>query len=322
MPVLPIRKKKPAPQPATRTVVRQIKTPKLRWLNFVEPTEADIRYIERNFSFHRLDIADLRSTKQRPKIDEYGNYLFIIFHAPFYDRRTKRLIQEEIDVFVGPDYLLTLHSGRLKILNEFFQRCYRQRSFRDAMFAKGAGYLLYEIISRLFENSFPMLDRIAERINVVEREILGVRNKEMTEELSHLKLEIINFRRIIRPQRTIVEKLEVQKSRLLPTRLDIYFDDVLDAIGRTTDLLENYKEVVESLEDTNETFIQHRINNVVKVLTIVSLITLPGATISGMLAMNLKYPFAVNETTFYITVAVAILFAVSLFSYMYRKKWL
>lgn len=324
MPVLPIRKKTEPPPPhrRSRTAVRKLQHGKLRWLSFHSLHEVDIRYLQRNFPFHPLDYEDLRSSKQRPKLDEYPDYLFIILHVPFYDRGSKRLVQEEVNVFIGKDYLISVHSGRLKVLEQLFEDCKRSPSLRAEYMGSGSGYLLYELVSRLFEHSLPMLDKIAERINAAEREILAGNSKEMTEELSHLKLEIINFRRIIRPQRGLIQSLEDKKLRLLPARLDIYFDDVLDTISRTQDLLDNYKEVAESLEDTNETFIQHRTNNVVKVLTIISLATLPGATISGLLAMNLKYPFPVNETTFFVTVGIAVFVALSLFLYMYRKRWL
>lgn len=312
---------KPAPKRA-RTNVQKVHTGGLTWYNFSEYTHADARYLTRNFNFHPLDMEDVASSRQRPKVDEYDDYLFIIFHVPYYDRRNKQMVQEEVDVFVGQDFLITIHQGRLKPLENLLADVRRDKSAKDEYMGKGPGYLLYEIISRLFENSFPMLDKIAERINVVEREIMAGNSKAMTEEISHLKLEIINFRRIIRPQRLLVTSLEARKQRFIPNRLDVYFDDVQDAIGRTNDLLDTYKEVVESLEDTNETFIQHRTNNVVKVLTVISLATLPGASLSGLLAMNVRYPFPVDAVTFIVIVVVSVLTALSLFAYMYWKRWL
>jgi magnesium transporter len=293
----------------------------LTWYNFEGMGEADYRYLQKNFPFHPLDFEDLRSTKQRPKLDEYDSYLFVIFHVPYFDRRTKRLHQEEVDVFIGHGYLITIHSGRLKVLGSLFEEC-RATSAKEAYMAAGSGFLMYELMSRLFEHAFPMLDRIAERINDVERDIFEGRSKEMVEELSHLKLEIINFRRIIRPQRVLIAAIEDKKKRFLPENLEIYFDDVEDTIARTSDLLDNYKEVVESLEDTNETFIQHRTNNVVKVLTYVSLLTLPMASLSGLMAMNIRYPFAVDQTIFFIIICSSFVMAIGIFAYMFWKRWI
>ena len=323
MPVLPTRKPVKTDSKRTRTQHRRVSRGNFYWLDFHSATDADIRYLERKYKFHHLDIEDVRSSKQRPKLEEYPDYIFTIFHFPFYDRRARRLVQEEVDVFIGSDFLITIHSGRSKVISQLFEEVKLSQTLKEQYMGQGSGFLLYELISRLFENSFPMLDKIAERINIAEQQILAEKSKEMVEELSHLKLEIINFRRIIRPQRALVEALEAKKSRLLPAELDIYFDDVLDAIGRSSDLLENYKEVVESLEDTNESYIQHRTNNVVKMLTLISLITLPGASISGLLAMNLKYPFPVTtEITFFVALGISVAFAVILFSYMYLKRWL
>lgn len=322
MAVLPTKKTLPVRKTATRSGVQKVVHNSLTWYNFPDLSEADLKYLGKRFPFHSLDFEDVRSTKQRPKLDEYPSYLFLIFHVPFYDRRTKRLIQEEVDVFIGEDYFITIHSGRLKVLNELFNQSKAKASVREEYMGKGSGFLLYESMSRLFEHAFPMLDKIASRINTVEEEIFSGKAKQMVEELSHLKLEIINFRRIIRPQRILIASIEDKKKRFLPENLEIYFDDVEDTIGRTADLLDNYKEVVESLEDTNETFIQHRTNNVVKMLTYISLLTLPMASLSGVMAMNITYPFAVTETVFYVILVSSLLLALSLFLFMYRKRWL
>ncbi|MEX1113002.1 MAG: magnesium transporter CorA family protein [Patescibacteria group bacterium] len=325
MPVLGLRKKQPADvSPArARTNVRKVSQGDLTWYDFAHPTEADVRYVERNFRFHPLDLADVRSTKQRPKLDSYEDYLFLIVHVPHFDRANRRLLQEEVDIFVNRTSLVTLHSGRIKPLSGLFAEVRRSAALREKHMGHGSGFLLYELISRLYAEGFPMLDKIAGRLNTLEQDILrGRKTKNAAEELSHLKLEIINFRRIIRPQRELVRQLETVKKRFLPDRLDVYFDDVHDSIERMSDLLENYREVAQSLEDTNETFIQHRTNNVVKMLTIISLITLPGATISGILAMNLRYPFPVNETTFFVTVGASLSAAVLLFTFMLYKRWL
>ncbi len=306
---------------AQRVGYKKVTHKNLTWYNFTGMGEADYRYLQKNFPFHPLDFEDLRSTKQRPKLDEYDSYLFVIFHVPYFDRRTKRLHQEEVDVFIGHDYLITIHSGRLKVLGSLFEEC-RSATAKESYMAPGSGFLMYELMSRLFEHAFPMLDRIAERINDVERDIFEGRSKEMVEELSHLKLEIINFRRIIRPQRVLVAAIEDKKKRFLPDNLEIYFDDVEDTIARTSDLLDNYKEVVESLEDTNETFIQHRTNNVVKVLTYVSLLTLPMASLSGLMAMNIRYPFPVDQTIFFVIISSSFVLAIGIFAYMFWKRWI
>ena len=120
MAIFPTRKTPDVPKRATRTQVRKITRGKLTWYDFSGLTDADVKYLQKNFRFHPLDFEDLTSSKQRPKLDEYDRYLFIIFHVPFYDRRTRRLVQEEVDVFIGQDYLVTVHSGRLRVLNDLF----------------------------------------------------------------------------------------------------------------------------------------------------------------------------------------------------------
>lgn len=325
MPVLGLRKKQPVATDEHRkqTVVKKVRHGSVTWYDLAGPTEVDVRYLERNFSFHPLDLADVRSTKQRPKLDSYPDYLFLIIHVPHFDRASKRVIQEEVDIFIGPGYLITIHSGVIKPLLTLFSEASQSTARAKQHLSRGPGFLLYELIKRLYAEGFPMLDKVAVRLNALEREILkGRKTKRAAEELSHLKLEIINFRRIIRPQRELVRQLEATKRQFLPSRLNVYLDDVHDSIERISDLLENYREVAQSLEDTNETFIQHRTNNVVKMLTIISLVTLPGATISGILAMNLRYPFPVDERLFFVTIGAAFGSAVLLFGFMWYKRWL
>ncbi len=323
MAVFPQRQKSSADPPRqNRSAVRKVSHNGLTWYNFTTLGEADMRYLQRHFRFHQLDYEDLVSTKQRPKLDEYPDYLFIIFHVPYYDRRNKRLVQEEVDVFIGQHFLVTIHSARLKVLEQLFTSVRDHADLRTEYMGKGSGFLLYEMISRLYENCFPMLDRIAERINQVEREIFAGRSKQMVEELSHLKLEIINFRRVIRPQRALVGALEANKQKFLPDNLEIYFDDVQDAISRSADLLDNYKEVVESLEDTNESYIQHRTNNVVKVLTVISLITLPVSTVAAVLGMNVAFPFAASSATFVLSIFLPLAFVAAIYAYIFYKRWL
>jgi magnesium transporter len=324
MAVFPTRRQKtetPAKRP--RSTVQKIRSGELTWYNFTEYSDADQRYLARNFNFHPLDFEDVASTRQRPKVDEYEDYLFIIFHVPFYDRRAKQMLQEEVDVFIGAGYLITIHSGKMKPLQGLFDEIKTRPASREQYMGKGSGFLLYELVSRLFEHSFPMLDRIAERINVAEQQILhGKSQQAMTEELSYLKLEIINFRRIIRPQRLLVTGLESKKKRFLPENLELYFDDVQDAISRTNDLLDNYKEVVESLEDTNETFITHRTNNIVKVLTLVSLITLPLSTVAAVLGMNVNFPFQTGVSAFFVSIFLSLAVVAAVYLYIFLRRWL
>ena len=194
----------------------------------------------------------MSSRNQRPKIDEYPDYLFIVLHFPVFDKAVGRLNAAELDIFVGPDFLITLPNSPLPPVEYLFERCRSSEEVRDAMMSKGPGYLLYKIVDDSFDYCFPMLRKMGNKLERIEEDIFEGRSEEVVRDISNAKQEIINFRKIIRPQRPVLRDLERTKQRYLADDIDIYFDDIVDASERIWDMLENYKEVVEALEDTNE----------------------------------------------------------------------
>src|SRR5919197_1146545 len=262
----------------------------LRWINIERPRQVDLAWVQERFEFHPLDYEDVVSRNQRPKVDEYDDYLFIVLHFPRYDKTVGRLNAAEVDLFVGPDYLITLPNEHLQPLEYLFERCRASEELRDTLFSKGAGYLLYRIVDDCVDASFPMLRKMGNKLERIEEEIFGGNSAEVVRDLSNVKQEIINFRKIIRPQRPALRDLERNKARYIAEDLDIYFEDIQDASERIWDMLENYKEVVEALEGTNESALAHQTNEVFRILTAFSVIILPLTLIASVWGMNVRVP--------------------------------
>src|SRR5439155_3684469 len=161
---------------------------------------------------------------------------------------------------------------------------------RAQLFGKGSGYLLYHVLDDLFDYCFPILDKIGHKLDVIEDEMFEGRSQEVVRDISNVKQEIISYRKIIKPERPTLRLLERHVERFLPEELDLYFDDLVDAAERIWDYLDNYKEVVEALEQTNESVIAHRQNDVLRLLTVFSVILLPLTLISGIFGMNVHFP--------------------------------
>ena len=264
--------------------------PALRWINIERPRPADRAWLEEHFDFHPLDYEDVFSRNQRPKVDEYDDYLFIVLHFPAYDKTVGRLNAAELDVFVGPDYVITLPNEPIQPLEYLFERCRTREDLREQLFSKGPGYLLYKIVDDCVDASFPMLRKMGNKLERLEDDIFeGERSAEIVRDISNVKQEIINFRRVVRPQRAALKDLEATK-RYIPDDLEIYFDDINDASERIWDMLENYKEVVEALESTNEAVLSHRLNDTFRVLTAISVIVLPLTLIASIWGMNTGRP--------------------------------
>ena len=293
----------------------------LRWLHIERPRPADRAWLEEHFEFHHLDYEDVYSRNQRPKVDEYDDYLFVVLHFPRFDKAVGRLNAAELDMFVGPDFVITLPNEPIQPLEYLFERCRTREDIRESLFSKGPGYLLYKIVDDCVDASFPMLRKMGNKLERLEDDIFEGRSGEIVRDISNVKQEIINFRKIVRPQRTALRDLERTK-RYVPEDLEIYFDDINDASERIWDMLENFKEVVEALESTNEAVISHRLNETFRVLTAISVIVLPLTLIASVFGMNTHVPGEQSLLGFWAVVVVMVVVLVGTIAIFKRRGWL
>ena len=302
--------------------VEEVEAEGLRWINIERPRAVDRAWLEEHFDFHPLDYEDVFSRNQRPKVDEYDGYLFVVLHFPVYDKRVNRLNAAELDIFVGPDFLITLPNEPLAPLQYVFDRCRTNEDVREDMFNKGAGYLLYKVVDACVDASFPMLRKMGLKLERLEEAIFEEEaNREVVRDLSNAKQEIINFRKIVRPQRAALKDLERTK-RYVTGELDIYFDDINDASERVWDMLENFKEVIEGLEATNESVLSHRLNDSIRVLTAFSVIMLPLTLIASVLGMNVGVPGEGSIHAFWVTIVVMVSVLTGMILWFRRRGWL
>jgi magnesium transporter len=331
MPSLPrIRRTRPrgfaeavAPRPEPR--VAELSTDGLTWIHLDPPIDPEsVNTLRARFGWHPLDVEDVLSKRQRPKVDDYldDGYLFGVLHFPAYDKNIQRLNAGELDFFIGPDYLVTISNVQLNPVTRLFTRLQEDERMRDNLFSRGSGRLLYEILDDLFDYCFPILDKIAYKLDSIEDDIDDRRSEEIVSDISKVKQEIISFRKIVKPQRPALRLLERHIERFLPEDLELYFDDLVDASERIWDLLDNYKEVVEALESTNESVISHRQNDILRVLTIFSVVLLPLTLISGIFGMNVLFPGEHTHTAFWVIVGLMVGTIVSMVAFFKYKRWL
>ena len=328
MPSLPRIKRPRARSPAEEPVVVARREPAelsangLTWIHLDAPDQETATALAERYGWHPLDVEDVLSKRQRPKVDEYPDYLFAVLHFPFYDKAVQRLNAAELDVFLGPGYLVTLPNVELLPVSRLFQRCLAEPELRESLFSKGSGYLLYHVLDDLFDYCFPILDKIGHKLDSLEDDVFEGRSEEVVRDLSNVKQEIISYRKIIKPQRPTLRLLERRIERFLPEELELYFDDLVDASERIWDLLDNYKEVVEALEATNEAAIAHRQNNVLRVLTVVSVTMLPLTLITGLFGMNVHFPGYGTHAAFWVIVAVMLAALAGMVGFFRYKRWL
>jgi magnesium transporter len=308
----------------TQSPVRALTASGLTWVNVVSPDVETATELAERFGWHPLDVEDIVSTRQRPKVDDYDEdgYLFVILHFPAYDKSVQRLDAAELDIFLGPDYLVTIPNRELLPVTRLFGRCESDDALKEQLFAKGSGRLLYEVLDDLFDYCFPILDKIGHKLKSVEEDMSERRAEDIVHDILNVKLEIISYRKVIKPERPTLRVLERRVARFLPEELELYFDDIVDAAERIWDQLDNYKEVVEALEATNESVISHRQNDVLRVLTIFSVIVLPLTLISGIFGMNVKFPGVGTHDAFWALVGVMLVTIVGMVGFFRWKRWI
>jgi magnesium transporter len=306
----------------TQPQIERLSHEGIQWIHIEEPSGLERAWLAEHYDFHALDLEDVMSRNQRPKIDEYPDYLFIVLHFPIFDKQVGRLNAGELDLFVGPDFIITLPNQPLKPVEYLFERCRTSEETREQLFSKGTGYLLYQIVDQSFDYCFPMLRKIGNKLEQLEEEIFIGRSEEIVRDISNVKQEIINFRKTIRPQRTVLRDLERTKQRYMPPDIEVYFDDIVDASERIWDMLENYKEVVEALEDSNESVISHRVNDILRVLTAFSVVVLPLTFIASLWGMNTGVPGEQSIAAFWIIVGVMVGVLSSMIAYFRHRGWL
>jgi magnesium transporter len=310
-------------------VVHELSASGLTWINIVSPDVATAQELAVRFGWHPLDVEDIVSKRQRPKVDDYEDdgYLFAVLHFPVFDKTVQRLNAAELDIFIGHDYVVTIPNRELHPVTRLFARCQDDERLREQLFARGSGRLLYEVLDDLFDYCFPILDKIAHKLDGIEDQMFEGRSQEVVRDISNVKQEIISYRKIIKPERSTLRVLERRVENFLPEELELYFDDIVDAAERIWDLLDNYKEVVEALEQTNEAVLAHRFNDVLRILTVFSIVFLPATLIASIWGMNVGLPgggdpASAGHAVFWLIIAGTVASVIALIGFFRWKRWL
>jgi magnesium transporter len=297
----------------------------LTWTNIVNPTPKEMSYLAQNFPFHPLDLDDCLSRKQRPKLDEYTDYLFFIFHFSTYNRETKVSTHDQVAAFIGDKYLVTVHDGRLKTLGKLFKDCQTDEAVRNEKLAHGPGFLLYTILDRAVDAYFPILDKILSLAEDIEDRVFD-QNVEVAQELATLRRDVITQRRIMFPSRTVLMELEGKLKRFTNMDIGVYYGDLMDHVNKICDTLDEAKEIIEVYKDTDFILGTDRMNRVMRVLTILSTIILPFLVVSSIYGMNVILPGGHEKSgtllSFGVVMVVMSAIAAGMLLFFRHKRWI
>ncbi|MFC2015987.1 magnesium/cobalt transporter CorA [Chloroflexota bacterium] len=295
---------------------------RITWVNIEKPTPEDIETLREDYPFHPLDLEDCLSRIERPKIDEYDDYLFLIMQFPVFDSLRRVSQPSEVDIFIGTGYLVTVHDGDLWPMAKLFDDCQQDQRLIEEHMGRGASHLLHDVIDRLVDYCFPILYKVDANIREIEEDVFTEQVPGVVKEISWVRRDVIALQRIVKPQIAIVANLEGKDRPFIREELDVYFGDVLDHLHKAWDTLEDQRDVIEGLSDTANTLTSYRLGEVMKILTIISVVILPLTLLSGIYGMNIPLPLERSPFSFLLILVLMMLMAIGMLLYFKRRRWL
>jgi len=280
-------------------------------------------------SFNKLNFEDCLSKIQIPKIDRYEDHLFIVMHFPTPDKE-RGFVFSQLSLFVGADYLVTVHQGELKPIEELFSICGRDESLRQTMMGKSSGYLLHKIIDALVDDLLHLLMKVVGNIEDIEDSVFDER-VSVSRQIALLRREITTLRRIVLHVKRAVTELTKDVQRFSKEDLTAHFKDVQDHVEKVNEALEEAKETVEIYKDTDFVLSSEKTNKILAVLTIIFTLSIPATVIGAFYGMNVNIPGGIETgswmqlgpyTTFIFALIISLAPAALMFVYFYRMGWL
>lgn len=289
------------------------------WLDLQNPQQQDIMLLQEEFQFHPLALEDVARPHQRPKLDSYGNYYFMVFYCISYDQVSEELDIQPINLFIGANYLVSVHTGNILAIADTIKRWQENRED----FGHDTGALLYALLDTIVDDYFPVIDQLAERLDLIEEQIFEHFREDALQDVFILKRNLLHMRRIVAPERDVLNVLIRRDVPIFERNTILYLQDVYDHIVRITDSIDTYRDLLSSALDAFLSVQSNRLNQVVKVLTIASIVLMSNALIAGIYGMNfefmpelhwrLGYPFALG---------LMVLISAGLILFFRRQKWL
>jgi len=290
------------------------------WVDIEKPAQKDMDFLEKHFSFHPLAIEDCLTTIQRPKIDRYDKYLFVVLHAATLAAHKDKASSLELDTFVGENYVVTVHLKTIASVVSTWDRCLKN----SGVISRGAAYLFYFLADALVDNYFPILEKMDKEIQRVEDSVLKDTSSATLSKIFDLKETVLTLRRLLGPQRETMNFISRSGYEpIIPAGLSVYFRDVSDLLARITDNLDTYRDMLTSALDGYRSTTSNKLNEIMKVLTIIATIMMPLTLITGIYGMNFRFmPEIDYRYGYFLVMGFMLTIAIGMLFFFKKKKWL
>ncbi len=294
------------------------------WIDVEKPNQKNLDEFKEKFNLHPFVIQQFLPPIHRPKIEEYPDQLFIVLHFPVFNSETNQTKLVELDFILAPNTLITSYTEEIPNLKTFFDDC-KLQDYHQTQHFKSNGHLLLGLLDWLIDSCLPMLDHISEKTEKIESQVFEGKGKEMLSEIAMAKKDLIDFRRALKPQRSILEILGKKSQRLFGQELQSLSQEVIGSSIRVWNVLENHRELINSIEQTNNSLLSYKLNDIMKFLTVVSFITFPLSVIVGFFGMNIfsQISLVENNPSAWFIILIFMIFITSIMViYFKKKKWL
>ncbi len=296
---------------------------RVTWTNIIKPTPDDINQLSARYpQIHPLNLKDCLTELEFPKLDYHDDYLFMVVQLPVHDEKAQFSRPAEVDIFITRGTLVTSHNGRLGPLNDLFAQAQNNAEARDRLLGRGASPLLYDLLDAFIGYSFPLVQRLDHEIHHIEENLFGNDTRHILNEIALVRRELIALRRILRPQLDVIGMLATGNWPFIHDDLTLYWGDISDRLKQIHSMLDEHLEVVDGLSDTIDTLASHRIDEVVRVLTIITVLTLPLTLLSTIFSMNVVLPFKDHPASFFVVIVFGVALTATLVWYLRQRRWL
>jgi magnesium transporter len=303
-------------------MIETIKIGTIKWHHIIDPKEEDLQYLKDNFYFHPLDIDDCRSKiNQRPKVDVYDDYYFIILHFPKFDRINRFLKTKEVKIFWGEDYVITIGNTHW-VVKDLFNEAMDQHRRKEEFEIGTSDALLYHILERLMTETLSMIRKIGSDVEFLNRDLFNKNSQKTIERISVTRKNIILLNTIFKPQLPLFHKFESGAIEGYAENMEDYWGNILDYYQKLWDMTEDYAELIEGLSKTFDSLQANRTNQIMKILTLISSIVLPLSFITGLYGMNVVLPIQENPYAFWGVMGVMAALVIVMLLYFKMKNWM
>jgi magnesium transporter len=293
---------------------------KIEWTHIINPTDENLTILKDKYNFHHLDIEDCKSKQQRPKIDIYNNYYFLILHFPDFDQ-SNILTTKEIKIFWGKNFLITIGKSKW-LVADMFNEAKNNKLFAENLMNESTDKLLYHILYKLITYSENILKEIEKDLNFIDNNLFNKKTRQIIEKISFTRKNIIQLNTITKPQLRLFEQFELSKVHGFAKDMQDYWSNIYDYYQKIWDTIEDYEEFISNLSRTFDSLQTNMNNEIIKVLTFFSSIMLPLTFITSLYGMNIGLPFQNHPLSFWMIVIIMIAITLFLIYYFKHKKWM